>query len=95
MMDLAVSLGVLVSVSTLVWLALRDPKRLRVLGRGRAAAATALRRRATLIVLAPGAAFTGCAAWAELLIWAGAVLAAGWLLTQMLAVRADQPAANG
>lgn len=93
MMALAVLLGALVSGSALVWLAWRDPKRLRALGR-RAAAARTPRRLATLIVIAPGLALLLCGQWAELMIWAGAVLATGWLLTQMLAVRGDDPASD-
>ncbi|HEY9547239.1 MAG TPA: hypothetical protein VIR56_14610 [Solimonas sp.] len=88
MMGLVVLCGVLLSACALLWLARHDPKRLRVLGRRHAAAALAPRRLAVLIALAPGLAMLLRADWAELMIWAGAVLAIGWLLTQTLAVRA-------
>lgn len=87
MMSLAVLSGVLLSAIALLWLARRDPKRLRVLGQRRAAATPMARRLATLVVLTPGGILLFCGQWAELLIWLGAVLALGWLLTQIFAVR--------
>src|SRR3546814_1569635 len=77
MMGLVVLCGVLLSAWALLWLARHDPKRLRVLGRRHAAAALAPRRLAVLIALAPGLAMLLRADWAELMIWAGAVLAIG------------------
>jgi hypothetical protein len=82
---LAAALAILPSLLLLLWIALRDPKRLR--SRRLATVPMTPRRRAALasLLLLPGAGLIGLSQWPAFLIWLGAVLTCGWLLVQVLA----------
>jgi hypothetical protein len=90
-MALAAAGAIAPSLAALVWLALRDPKRLRSMRRHDKAATRArphpraLRRLLTLVALLPGAALCIAGQWPAFLIWMGATISVGWLLVQILA----------
>lgn len=82
---LAATLSILPSLLLLLWIALRDPKRLR--SRRLATVPMTPPRRGALasLLLLPGVALIGLGQWPAFLIWLGAVLTCGWLLVQVLA----------
>ncbi len=84
--SLAASLALFCSLPPLLWLALRDPKRLRSLRRqGSPPANPGTRRLLATIVALPGIALAGLALWPPFLIWMGGITLAGWLFAQALA----------
>ncbi len=82
---LAATLAILPSLLLLLWVALRDPKRLR--SRRSTTVPMTPRRRGLLasLILLPGAGLIGLSQWPAFLIWLGTVLTFGWLLVQVLA----------
>lgn len=90
-------LSIVVSALSLTALALRDPKRLRwrqKLARHGATPAKAFsplpqRQRKWLFtaMLVPGALLALAGMWASLMLWLGASLTYGWLLSEVLAAR--------
>ncbi len=83
---LAASLAMLFSLPPLLWLALRDPKRLRSLRKaGPSPAKPGARRLLASAAALPGIVLAGLGLWPPLLIWIGGVTLAGWLFAQALA----------
>jgi len=82
---LTATLAILPSLLLLLWVALRDPKRLR--SRRSTTVPMTPRRRGLLasLIFLPGAGLIGLSQWPAFLIWLGAVLTCGWLLVQVLA----------
>lgn len=80
-----------------LWLLGRhDPKRLRTASDSRRPLKPfnrAQRRTLTIAVLLPGALLAAAGQSAGFIIWLGATVAIGWLLTQLLAAAAGAPRA--
>ncbi|WP_043114114.1 hypothetical protein [Solimonas soli] len=86
-MSIAILLAIVVSAVALLLLGRRDPKRLRAAVSSSLAPHTPAQRRAlAALALAPGALLACAGQAAGFVIWLGAAVALGWLLTQMLAV---------
>lgn len=88
--SLLAGLALACSLAPLLWLALRDPKRLRSLRRPVPAAPRPL---LVFLALLPGLALMLRGHWPAFLVWSGALTACGWLLVQWLA--REQPALSG
>jgi hypothetical protein len=91
-------LAIAISLSALLPLALRDPKRLRSAVRLGAAPQDALgvtrRRRLGWVSVTPGLLLALAGQWPAFLIWLGAAAACGWALAQGLAPRPSRKLAN-
>lgn len=92
-MSIPVDAGLLAlacSLLPILWLALRDPKRLRVSG-GDRQAALSMRARQVLALLSvlPGVVLVLLRDWPGLLVWAGALPALGWVTVLALSARAS------
>lgn len=85
------ALALLPSIVLLVWIALRDPKRLRSRRLRTVPLSSRARGVITVLMLLPGVVLIGLGQWPAFLIWFGAVLTAGWLLVQLLARVAARP----
>lgn len=84
----AVIAALAASLLPLVLLARRDPKRLRAIrARLPSAHGRGARQALTAAVLLPGAVLIALGYWPAFMIWLGALIASGWLLVQLLAVR--------
>lgn len=85
-------LAILVSGALLILLGRSDPKRLRNLARvtvgplKSTVLPTRVRRLCAWLVIAPGVALIALEQWWPFLIWLGATIAFGWLMSQLLAV---------
>ena len=91
-MTLATLLAIAVSATLLLLIGLRDPKRLRAAGERAAQPHTTKQRRVlATLVLVPGVLLALAAQSAGFIIWLGATVAIGWLLTQLLAVAGRAP----
>ncbi|GEM_PF-3541941 len=85
--DVVVSL--LISLWPLLLLARHDPKRLRSIRLHQLKPHVRRTRQFySAIVLLPGIVLIALDDWPAFLIWMGGLIASGWLLVQMLAVRA-------
>lgn len=88
-MLVATGTAILITISVLGLLVWRDPMRLRVVARGRATEAPgwrpAHRRLLLAAALAPGVLLLILAQLSALIIWCGALLVSGWVLTGIAA----------
>lgn len=81
---LAATLAILPSLPLLLWMALRDPKRLRSRRLATPPMTPRWRGAVVTLLLLPGLGLMGLGQWPAFLIWLGAVLSFGWLLVQIL-----------
>lgn len=83
------------TVSLLIPLARRDPKRLRAATRARSPVCTPLplllRRALGWACVLPGLLLILAGQWPAFLIWVGAATASGWALAQLLAPEPRRP----
>jgi hypothetical protein len=86
-MTVATLLAIDFSAALLLLIGRHDPKRLRAAGRRDLRPHSAAQRRSlTIAALAPGLMLAIGGQSAGFIIWLGATVALGWLLTQLLAV---------
>lgn len=89
------SLAIAFSAAPLILLGIRDPKRLRNLAKVHAGLIPrplprSVRRICVWALALPGFALALAGHWWSFLIWCGAVLALGWIVAQLFAIRALQ-----
>lgn len=80
----AAIVGCVLSLPPLLWLAWRDPKRLRSLRR-RPMRPAVSRGLVAILLLVPGLLLAAGGLWPAFLIWFGSLAVGGWIFTLLLA----------